>query len=824
MLATLRTRLERTREEQQRQDQQLAEQRTRHEALETELQARQQQLQRMQEELDNEKQVRDQERRQWEERSATMEAAVTQLRHLHERLAEEDVRLKDQTSKQEEVAAQQAEQSALLRARSDEILELQQRMTADRQALRDRESALLQAEQAVAALQEQLRRRGEELTARQRAQADEARKYADETATLEARRADMESAHKQAEESVATRHQELEQRTAELEKRTEELAQREQMLQQHVERLKEAGRAIGKERKERTAEREQERARQREETESLARARAELESARQSVQELHQQLPELEGQAQTAADRLAEARAQLREHLAEVHSYARQSQGDFEELRTQVLAESEQLRHQEAALLRARNEHNLAVAAFRQQLIDWQAQVTDMKRSLSQGETRLERREAEMAEQARRAEETSARLAKQAEQLQEQERQVAEQRGEMERHLADMREWYRKKLRELAGGTGERGQGAGAGKEDAGGLHADSAPPPGEAASPGSPVPGSLIGARDILTLTGEIEPGDKALGELLQSLELVDAATLKTLLTEARKQRRSLRQALLASGCLTLYQMAVIEAGNLDKLVLGPVRVVDRLRATARETAYRVFDPRRGGEALLRHLAEEEMEDAVHPDEFRQRFSQAAAVQHPHVAATYETLEIHDRPAVLQEWLNGMPSSEWPPLASMPGVWFRLVSQAALGLQTAHQAGLVHGHLEPGLIVLSADGVLKLCGFGEPPWLTATPATPWQDEPALDLTALGKIATEWAGPVAARKGSKNKSLPEPLLGVLQRLRGEQPETRHASAGALLEDLERVGADLPANAAAWQRLLSQVRNEGAQDPEVRESA
>src|SRR5262249_29454856 len=163
---------------------------------------------------------------------------------------------------------------------------------------------------------------------------------------------------------------------------------------------------------------------------------------------------------------------------------------------------------------------------------------------------------------------------------------------------------------------------------------------------------------RDILLLTGETDPGDRKLGDLLRSLELVDADTLTTLLVESRKQRRSLRQALLAGGCLTLYQMALIEAGNLDGLVLGPVRIIDRLRARARETGYRVFDPRRGSEAVLRYLAEAEMQDAIHPDEFRQRFAQAAAVRHPHVAATLEVLEINGRPAVLQEWLTGLPSN----------------------------------------------------------------------------------------------------------------------------------------------------------------------
>src|SRR5262249_59136605 len=100
------------------------------------------------------------------------------------------------------------------------------------------------------------------------------------------------------------------------------------------------------------------------------------------------------------------------------------------------------------------------------------------------------------------------------------------------------------------------------------------------------------------------------------------------------------------------------------------------------------------------------------------QRFAAAAAVQHRHVAATQEVLEVGGRPAALQEWLTGLPSSDWPTLAAVPGVWFRLLCQAALGLRTAHQAGLIHGHLDAEGIVLTGDGTLKLCGFGEPEWL----------------------------------------------------------------------------------------------------------
>jgi len=785
MLAALRTRLERIREEVRREEEQLADVRARQEETETDLRRRAQEVQQLREELEAEQTVRAEEAQRQQERGGLMESAVARLREAQEALAAQQARLRQREQQLDVLAAQQAEQNGLLRGRSDQVRELQERLAAERQALRDRDAALSQSEQGLAALQEQLRRRSEEIAAGQKGQEERRRAHEEALAAAEARRAEVEAERGRMQAALAVARQELDGRAAELERR-------EQALARNVERLKEAGRTVGGERKALLEERARLEAEGREAAEARARARGAFDAARLEVAELQQRFPELEARASAAAERLAQAREQLREHLGELHAYARDARADLEALRTQVQAEAERVRRQEVSLHRERDDHRLAVAAFRQQLIDWQAQVAEMKRLLASGETRLERRLAEVDEQARQVDATSARLAKQAEQLEEQQRLVAERRGEVEQHLEDMREWYRHKLRELTGRAEEEA------RQDDSAVGTEQSVPEGS-----------------ILTMTTAIDPGDQKLGDLLRSLELVDAETLTALLVEARRQRRSLRQLLLAGGYLTLYQMALIEAGNLDGLVLGPFRLIDRLRATPREVVYRVFDPRRGQEAILRHLSEVEMQDAVHPDEFRQRFAAVAAVSHPHLAATLEVLEIADRPAVLQEWLTGLPSGDWPPLAAVPGVWYRLVCQGALGLHTLHQAGLAHGRLDAASIILTADGTAKLCGAGEPAWLRVPP-TAEEGDATADLAALGRIAAGWVELAEGRKGPKPKPLPEALQAVVRRLTGETAEARYPSAAALLEELEKAGADVPANGAAWDRLLRHVRDEAVE--------
>ena len=323
--------------------------------------------------------------------------------------------------------------------------------------------------------------------------------------------------------------------------------------------------------------------------------------------------------------------------------------------------------------------------------------------------------------------------------------------------------------------------------------------------------------ARAVLAMGDEIAPADKQLGELLQSLGLVDADTLGALWAEARRQRRSLRQLLLAASYLTLYQMALIEAGNLDGLVLGPVRVIDKLPSTPREAVYRVYDPRREAECVLRHLAESEMQDAVRPDEFRQRFGSAIAVQHGHLSAVLEVLEIGGRPAALLEYVAGLPSGDWPGLAAAPGAWYRLVCQGTLALNAAHEGGLAHGHLDASSFVLTREGVLKVGGFGEPPWLAQ--GEPECDEtPKGDLTAFGRIAAAWAATPPGGK-SKAKPLPAELQTIMTKLEGGT----YAGLAELVADLELAGHKVPASTAAWERLLRHVADQAA-PPAMRRSA
>jgi chromosome segregation ATPase len=766
-LTAARAELQQTRQDANALEERLRQERLRLEEDQTRTREEREDLDRIRQELEEADRIRQEEESHLAEESRQLTESVTELHRLKDELDRQKATLAAQQADFVQKSQRIEEECNAAKAKSLQLAELHERYEADRQALLMRSAGLAEAEQARTALQEQLRKRSEQLTQQQKELAEREARLTTASATMDLER----RTHTQ--------------QSAEFAVRKNEISESETTLLRHYEHLRDTGRMMAAQRKLLHQARCQFVNEQKAAQQAAADRLIAFQQVQKQIAELDKQLPDLEVPAESAMTHFTDLRAQLREHLTQLHAYAQQSHADLETLRRDVLADAEQTRQQQSALARARQEHRAAVATFRQQLIDWQGQVGQLKRSLKRDESQIEKREAAI-------EQTATRLARQAESLEVQEREVQVRRSEIEHHLDDMRQWYRAKLRELTG---------------------QSAVAIEEAFSGGTKPPDKPEANLD------EMEASDVKLGEWLRSLGLVESDTLTALLTEARRQRQSLRQLLLAGGYLTLYQLALIEAGNLDGLMLGPVRIMDRLRVTALEAIYRVFDPRRSGGSptasqgyvILRHLADAEMKKIGHPAEFRESFEKAATIHHENVISTYEVLDIKNRPAVIQELVTGLPASDWPALVANPDVWLALVRQAAEGLAAVHQAGLVHGRLAPGTCILTPDGILKLMTVGEPSWLAADAASATEPAPdaASDLKALHEMAAQWSRLSAGARKSRKGAVPN--------------FPAYANAQELLQALDGVNATRQPDCQAWKQLLAHVTDH-ITPPAVRKSA
>ncbi|MGL6076245.1 MAG: hypothetical protein ACRC8S_18985 [Fimbriiglobus sp.] len=803
-LAVVRASLDRQQEEMKQTAEKLAADRIRLDEIQHQLDDRLREAEKVRVTLFHQKDTHETENKAFAERQKLLEATLAELHEQRNQLVAENERLQAKDHDINGRTAQFAEQTATLQARAKQLEDFQARLEADRTALEARVKALAESDTARQTFQEQLRRRAEELAARTKALDESTQRLTAEKSELDQLRGELGQQKQSLLSSHAVSGEELQKQLADIAGRESDLVAREANLERQSLRLREVGKVVATQKRDFVTERETWATTKQAELQKEAAARQDFEAfhaqAIADLTTLQQQAPKLYDQARDTMQKLTSARDVIRGHLGELHGYAGQTRQELETARAELRAEALKLDEREQMLEKARAEHRLAVAEFRQQALEWQSKILSARSSMTRNETQLESRQAEIQAAAKQVDATTIKLAHQADELRVEKQRVAERRGEVEQHLSDLREWYRRKLKEIVGSRG-----------------GDNEPPV-------------------VLPLTGreELDPGDKQLGERLRSLELVDSETLNTLWAEARRQRRPLRSVLLAGGAVTLYQLAMMETGNLNSLILGRFRVIDRLRVTPREVVFRVVDPARsGGVFTLRHLAEAEMEDAVRPDEFRQMFSAARDSAHPNLAATVEVLEVQNRPAAILEYVPGLPSSEWPAEAATPGAWVWLLLQAASGLDAAHRHGLVHGRLSSDTFLMTADGTIKLVGIGEPMWLATGMAATFDPTPEADLRALGQVSYAWTqlSQPANKRRTRSKSFPESLVAVIRRLEAD-PETPmgdtapgampYRTAADLVADLTRLANIFPCPPEAKAALLAAATPDA--QPGARQSA
>src|SRR6266540_1742 len=192
-----------------------------------------------------------------------------------------------------------------------------------------------------------------------------------------------------------------------------------------------------------------------------------------------------------------------------------------------------------------------------------------------------------------------------------------------------------------------------------------------------------------------------------------------------------------------------------------------------------------------------------------------AATLEHPGVVRLLDVLLDGERYFVVTELAEGLALSE---LLDRHGrlPWQRV---ARIGLEVldvleaAHRAGFAHLDLQPAHVLVAADGVVRLAGFGLAAVLPASRPAPvpapeqLRGEPAgppADLWALGATmyeAAEGCSPFAAGPASILYERPRPpehagaLAPLIESLLDETPERRPPAAEARerLRDLAEGG-------------------------------
>ena len=275
--------------------------------------------------------------------------------------------------------------------------------------------------------------------------------------------------------------------------------------------------------------------------------------------------------------------------------------------------------------------------------------------------------------------------------------------------------------------------------------------------------------------------------------------------------------------------------AGTVDGLLAARYQLEERIAVGGMGEVWRATDTLLGRTVAVKCLKPEYVGDAEFSARFRAEARHAAGLSHPGIASVYDYGEqTSPEPAawLVMELVEGEALSA---LLRRSGALpvdqaLDLVGQAALALEAAHTAGVVHRDVKPGNLLVRPDGVVKVTDFGIARATDAVPLTrtgtvigtayylsPEQASggvvtPASDVYSLGVVAYECLtgarpfpgdNPIAVAGAHLRDtppplppSIPEPVRDLVAGAMAKDPADRPAHAGELGRTAQALRAEL----------------------------
>ncbi len=269
------------------------------------------------------------------------------------------------------------------------------------------------------------------------------------------------------------------------------------------------------------------------------------------------------------------------------------------------------------------------------------------------------------------------------------------------------------------------------------------------------------------------------------------------------------------------------LESGNQ----IGPYFIDREIGRGGMGVVYLARDPRLNRDVAIKALPEHMAADPARLERFRSEAKTLAQLNHPAVAGIHGLEEVDGKHYLILEYVEGESLTERlerdPPSVEES---IELGIRIAVGIEAAHQAGVVHRDLKPDNIRITPDDEVKILDFGlakmnqetssisDTSHLSAT-MTSVNNNQTLPGVILGTAA--YMSPEQARGRSVDKRTDVWSFGVLlfECLTGANPfagQTASDSIGAVLHkdlDLGLLPADTPpAVRRVLQRCLARDRN------------
>jgi serine/threonine protein kinase len=220
-------------------------------------------------------------------------------------------------------------------------------------------------------------------------------------------------------------------------------------------------------------------------------------------------------------------------------------------------------------------------------------------------------------------------------------------------------------------------------------------------------------------------------LGGVVERTVFFDRLRQKGLLSEAEIEQAASRfgdtdptqviaDALVQDGKLTPYQVHHVYAGDTQPLTLGQYRILDELGHGGMGHVYKALHAIMGRVVAIKVISPELVQNPVAVEWFRREVRASTQLVHPNIAMAYDANEAEGLHFLVMEYVEGgtldaLVKKEGPLPVDHACA---LMRQAALGLQHAHEKGMVHRDIKPANLLIPqseqpSDVLVKIVDFG---------------------------------------------------------------------------------------------------------------
>ncbi|MBL8794153.1 MAG: serine/threonine protein kinase [Planctomycetia bacterium] len=207
---------------------------------------------------------------------------------------------------------------------------------------------------------------------------------------------------------------------------------------------------------------------------------------------------------------------------------------------------------------------------------------------------------------------------------------------------------------------------------------------------------------------------------EVVRQSELVDAKRLQACVQRANAAKppatpRELSEFMVKDGLLTNHQAVLLVKGRHDCFRIGPYRILERLGFGATSNVYLCEHRATHARVAVKAMASGKTKDPVALKRFYREARAASSLDHPNIVRVRDVDWDDSAEFMVMDYVDGASIQDIVQRfgAMDPTRAAHYISQAALGLQFAHEAGLVHRDIKPGNILIDRTGAVKILDMG---------------------------------------------------------------------------------------------------------------